>query len=72
MQRAIYQIKDGIKKQIKEKIKFKDLAKKVGINSGYISQIMNGRKASKVIAYSITKAVSPDLEIKDLFEEKLK
>lgn len=64
-----YVIKEGMKQKIKEKIKFKDLAEKVGVGDCYISEVMNARRKtiSKTLAYAICKAISPDLEIEDLF-----
>lgn len=66
--KTFYQIKSNeIKMKIKKYIKLKDLADKVGIDRSYLSQIMNGRKTTKVIAYAISKGTSEDFEIKDLF-----
>lgn len=64
-----YKIKPGMKEQIRKVIRFNKLAEKVGINHCYMSEIMNGRRQtiSKTLAYSICKAISPDLEIPDLF-----
>ena len=46
------------------------LSKKTGLTEGYISGIINGKKPdiSKVVAYAISKAISSDLEIENLFE----
>ena len=64
-----YRLKSGMKQKIKQVIKFKDLAEKVGIGDCYMSQVMNNRRTfTKTLAYSICKAISPDLEIKDLFD----
>lgn len=64
-----YKIKPGMKDQIRKTIRFNKLAEKVGINPCYMSEIMNGRRQSisKRLAYFICKAISPDLEIPDLF-----
>lgn len=64
-----YVIKPGMKDQIKKRIKYKDLSNIVGINACYMSEIMNARRKtiSKTLAYSICKAISPNLEIEDLF-----
>ena len=65
-----YRLKPGMKKTIKSYMKFKDLAEIVGVGDTYMSQVMNNRRKSisKTLAYSICKAISPDLEIKDLFD----
>lgn len=65
-----YVIKPGMKQTIKKHIKFKDLAEIVGVGSCYMSEIMNGRRKtiSKTLAYAICKAISPNLEIHDLFD----
>lgn len=66
--KTFYQIKNNdAKREIKRHINFTDLADKVGIDKSYLSQIMNGRKVSKVIAYAICKGTVEDFEIKDLF-----
>lgn len=67
-----YKMKKGMKEQIRKKIRFNKLAEKVGINKCYMSEIVNGRRKtiSKRLAYSICKAISPDLEIEDLFDIK--
>lgn len=59
-----------MKEQIKKVIKFKDLAERVGIDKCYMSEVMNGRRKtiSKTLAFSICKAISPDLEISDIFD----
>lgn len=65
-----YRIKPGMKEQIKKVVKFKDLAERVGIDKCYMSEVMNGRRKtiSKTLAFSICKAISPDLEIPDIFD----
>lgn len=56
-------------KFIKEyNIKQKEIAEKIGINQKYMYQISNGRDVSKLCAYAICKAISSDLEIKNLFD----
>ena len=64
-----YKIKPEVKNQIRKVIRFNKLAEKVGINKCYMSEIMNGRREtiSKTLAFSICKAISPDLEIENLF-----
>ena len=47
--------------------KQKDLAQEIGVDKSYISQIANQRGISKLCAYAVCKAISPDLEIRDLF-----
>lgn len=65
-----YRIKEGIKNDIRKHIKFKQLAEIVGVNPCYMSEIMNGRRKSisKTVAFSVCKAISPDLEIEDIFD----
>lgn len=64
-----YKLKQGMKKQIREKIRFNKLAEKVGVGRCYMSEILNGRKtSSKTLVFSICKAISPDLEIENLFD----
>lgn len=64
-----YKIKPGMKDIIRKQIRFNKLADIVGINHCYMSEIMNGRRKtiSKTVAYSICKAISPNLEISDIF-----
>lgn len=64
-----YIIKDGMKDEIKKQSTFRNIAQKIGVTEGYISQVMNGRKTtiSKVLAYAICKAISSNLEIQDVF-----
>lgn len=48
----------------------KDIAEKIGITKGYVSEIVNKRRGiSKLCAYAFCKAISPELEINDLFIE---
>lgn len=67
--KRFYTIKPGVKEVIKKHIKFTQLAEIVGLNASYMSEIVNGRRQdiSKTTAYAITKAISPNLEINDLF-----
>lgn len=51
-------------------IKQKEIAEITGITDGYISQIANGEDTTKTSAYAVCKAISPDLEIQDLFNIK--
>lgn len=51
-------------------VKQKEIAEKIGVDKGYISQTANGRKISKLCAYALCKAISSDLEILDLFNIK--
>lgn len=64
-----YIIKDGMKDEIKKQSTFRNIAQKIGVTEGYISQVMNGRKTtiSKVLAYAICKSISSNLEIQDVF-----
>ena len=67
-------IKPGKKEFIKDKIKFNELARRVGVNRCYMSEIMNGRRQtiSKTLAYAICKAISPELEVSDIFNVDVK
>lgn len=62
-----------IKKEEIDKIKkygtVREISKETGLTEGYISQILNGTKTkiTKQTAYAITKAISSDFEIEDLF-----
>jgi len=71
----MYQLKynsKDFKKLIKDyNIKQKEIAKIVGIDPSYISQIVNGRAVSKLCAYAICKAISSDFEIENLFKKIL-
>lgn len=62
-------IKPGMKDLIRKKVKFNELARRVGVNRCYMSEIMNGRREtiSKTLAYAICKAISPELEVSDIF-----
>ena len=53
-------LKENNKKQ-------KEIAEVIGVDKSYISQIANGKGISKLCAYALCKAISPDLEIHDLF-----
>lgn len=47
----------------------KELSKEIGITESYLSKILNRKKkCSKLVAYSITKAIDPQKEILNLFE----
>lgn len=50
-----------------KRLKRKDIAEKIGVSEGYISQIKKGKCISKLCAYAVCKAIAPDLEIEDLF-----
>ena len=65
----MYKIKEEEIKKYKKYGLVRKVAQKTGVTEGYISQILNGRKSdiSKVIAYAVTKAISSDLEIENLF-----
>lgn len=49
--------------------KQKEIAEQIGVNKAYISQVANGKNISKLCAYAICKAISPELEINDLFRQ---
>lgn len=63
-----------IKKEEIDKIKkygtVREISKETGLTEGYVSQILNGTKTkiTKRTAYAITKAISSDFEIEDLFD----
>lgn len=61
------EINEIIKKVAKKKQK--DIAEEIGVDKTYISQIANGRSISKLCAYAFCKAISPELEINDLFRQ---
>lgn len=67
---AKYKIKKNRAEEVRERITNRKLAEIIGIDEGYVSQIMHGRKVTKVIAYAMCKAISPVLEIHDLFNEE--
>lgn len=49
------------------------IAKEIGISNIYLSNIITGKKAcSKVVAYAITKCVSNNKKVEDLFIKKEK
>ena len=64
---ARYKFKKEKREDVKEKKTFTGIADTIGIDRCYLSQIVNGRKCTKVIAYAFCKTISPDLEIEDLF-----
>ena len=47
----------------------RELSNKIGITEGYLSQIVDKKKTniSKTLAYAISKAISINLEITDVF-----
>ena len=69
----VYEIKEEVKDMLKQKnITQEDLADIVGIGRSYINQILNGRiTIPKRTAYFITKAISSDFEIDDIFYKKV-
>jgi plasmid maintenance system antidote protein VapI len=66
----MYKLKQAKKEEIRQRISNRDLAHKLGVTEGYISQIINGRKTdiSKLMAYAFCKAVYSELEIENLFD----
>lgn len=66
----MYKMKEEITKEIKKQRINRKLAEKVGVTEGYISQIVNGKKTriSKTMAYAISKAISNELEIENIFD----
>lgn len=67
-------IKPGMKDLIRKKVRFNELARRVGVNRCYMSEIMNGRREtiSKTLAYAICKTISPELEVSDVFNITIK
>lgn len=62
---------EDFKKLLKmHNIKQKEIAEKIGVDRTYISQMSNGKGVSKLCAYAVCKAVSPELELYDLFLQK--
>lgn len=66
----MYKMKTEISDNIKKQRLNRKLADKIGVTEGYISQIINLKKIdiSKTVAYALTKAISSDLEIENIFE----
>lgn len=64
---ARYKFKKEMKQTIKKEKTYTEIAEIIGIDRTYLSQIVNGRKCSKVIAYAFCKAISPMTEVEDLF-----
>ena len=66
----MYRIKEDEIKKYKKWGIVRNIAKETGLTEGYISQILNCNKTgfTKLTAYAITKAISPELEIQNLFE----
>ena len=59
---------EDFKKLLKmHNIKQKEIAEKIGVDRTYISQMSNGKGVSKLCAYAVCKAISPELELYDLF-----
>lgn len=62
--------KEEFKSLLKIKgIKQREIAEVIGVDRTYLSQMTNGRGVSKLCAYAICKAISPELEINDLFRQ---
>ena len=60
--------KDEFRKLLKENNKKqKQIAEITGVHKSYISQAVNGKPVSKLVAYSMCKSINSDLEIFDLF-----
>ena len=66
----MYKIKDGKKQEIRSYITNRKIAKITGYCENYISQIMNGRLASKKVAKAIISTIPNDSKIEDFFEIK--
>ena len=65
----MYKIKDDKIKNIKKWGIVRKIAKETELDESYISQVLNGKRTikKKVYAYAITKTISPELEIENLF-----
>jgi plasmid maintenance system antidote protein VapI len=65
----MYKLKDEMKDKIRA-VTNRSIANKVGVTEGYISLIVNDHKPNitKTLAYAISKAISNDYEIEDVFE----
>lgn len=67
----MYIMKEDIIKEIKKYGTVRNLSQKTGYCETYISQVLNrARTVPKKSAYIITKMISSDLEIEDIFEIK--
>ena len=65
-----YILKDVAAKSIRAKYKNSYISEKLGLSGSYVSLVLNRRRAiPKHVAYSFTKIISSDAEIKDLFEQ---
>lgn len=65
-----YLLKEDVAKEIRKKYKNKFFVETVGISRSYTSLILNRRRACpKMVAYTITKAINSEAEIRDFFEE---
>lgn len=69
MQRK-YILKKGIEKDLLKDKTNRYIAEQLGVSETYVSLIKNRKKnnISKLMAYGFCKAISPDLEIENLFE----
>ena len=65
----MYRIKKEKSEMIKKKYKGTWLAEKLGVSAGYVSQIINYKLVSKMIAYCFTKALDENFEIDDVFDK---
>ena len=66
----MYKIKEEKIKEYKKYGLVRKLSKITGLTEGYVSQVLNNKKAvaEKVYAYAITKALDDNLEIENLFK----
>lgn len=73
MDKIRYIMKPNVKSLIADNITQKDLAKKVGISTSYMNEIITNNKRrngiNERLAYFICKALDPELEIADVFEK---
>lgn len=73
MDKIRYIMKPNVKSLIADNITQKDLAKKVGISTAYMNEIITHNKrrsgVNERLAYFICKAINPELEIADVFEK---
>lgn len=66
----MYKIKEEAIAKIKKYGTVRKIAEATELTEGYISQVLNGKRTikKKVYAYAITKVISKDLEIENIFD----
>lgn len=67
----MYKFKKELKNEALKGRTITYLANEIGITKVYLTNILNGkRECSKVVAYSITKVLNNEKELKDYFVKK--